>query len=100
MVQACRRRRIKCGEERPTCGNCVKSKRQCEGYNQRVIFKDPLSTYRVPSSSTQINTTFSARVVPGGQSASQQSQFHHVQHTSQTSLSNLAGNRSSSSEGQ
>lgn len=37
----CRKRRIKCGEERPTCGNCIKSKRQCEGYNQRVIFKTP-----------------------------------------------------------
>ncbi|KAL7270910.1 hypothetical protein RUND412_006366 [Rhizina undulata] len=35
----CRKRRIKCGEERPTCANCIKSKRLCEGYNQRVIFK-------------------------------------------------------------
>ncbi|KAL8789171.1 MAG: hypothetical protein Q9213_001278 [Squamulea squamosa] len=38
----CRRRRIKCGEERPTCNNCVKSKRNCEGYTPRVIFKDPI----------------------------------------------------------
>ncbi|KAL8698131.1 MAG: hypothetical protein Q9201_006739 [Fulgogasparrea decipioides] len=38
----CRQRRIKCGEERPTCNNCVKSKRNCEGYTPRVIFKDPL----------------------------------------------------------
>ncbi|RPA90896.1 hypothetical protein L873DRAFT_1716214, partial [Choiromyces venosus 120613-1] len=30
----CRKRRIKCGEERPTCANCIKSKRGCEGYNQ------------------------------------------------------------------
>jgi hypothetical protein len=35
----CRKRRIKCGEERPICTNCVRSKRQCEGYNQRIIFK-------------------------------------------------------------
>ncbi|KAF3906379.1 hypothetical protein ABW20_dc0104542 [Dactylellina cionopaga] len=35
----CRKRRIKCGEERPTCNNCVKSKRVCEGYSQRVVFK-------------------------------------------------------------
>ncbi|KAF2124986.1 hypothetical protein P153DRAFT_360618 [Dothidotthia symphoricarpi CBS 119687] len=41
----CRKRRIKCGEERPTCGNCIKSKRQCEGYNQRVIFKTPLADW-------------------------------------------------------
>ncbi|KAL8769750.1 MAG: hypothetical protein Q9209_004366 [Squamulea sp. 1 TL-2023] len=38
----CRKRRIKCGEERPTCNNCVKSKRNCEGYTPRVIFKDPI----------------------------------------------------------
>ncbi|KAL1598722.1 hypothetical protein SLS60_007863 [Paraconiothyrium brasiliense] len=41
----CRKRRIKCGEERPTCANCIKSKRQCEGYNQRVIFKPPLGDW-------------------------------------------------------
>lgn len=43
---ACRKRRIKCGEERPTCNNCIKSKRACEGYNQRVVFK-----YQDPSDS-------------------------------------------------
>ncbi|KAF2636770.1 hypothetical protein P280DRAFT_492759 [Massarina eburnea CBS 473.64] len=41
----CRKRRIKCGEERPTCANCIKSKRQCEGYNQRVIFKPPMGNW-------------------------------------------------------
>ncbi|KAK6828625.1 hypothetical protein PG987_011966 [Apiospora arundinis] len=41
----CRKRRIKCDEGRPTCNNCIKSKRQCEGYNQRVIFKDPLGAF-------------------------------------------------------
>ncbi|KAL8829206.1 MAG: hypothetical protein Q9170_006275 [Blastenia crenularia] len=49
----CRRRRIKCGEERPTCNNCVKSKRNCEGYTPRVIFKDPLGAYRPSANSTQ-----------------------------------------------
>ncbi|TVY64287.1 putative transcriptional regulatory protein, partial [Lachnellula suecica] len=44
--RTCRKRRIKCGEERPTCQNCIKSKRNCEGYNQRVVFKDPLNLYR------------------------------------------------------
>ncbi|KAK2759507.1 hypothetical protein FQN54_002986 [Arachnomyces sp. PD_36] len=39
----CRRRRIKCGEERPVCQNCIKSKRECEGYTQRVISRHPLS---------------------------------------------------------
>ncbi len=42
----CRRRRIKCGEERPVCRNCVKSKRSCEGYNQRVVFKPPSFDFR------------------------------------------------------
>lgn len=35
----CRRRRIKCGEERPICNNCTKSKRSCEGYAQRLNWK-------------------------------------------------------------
>ncbi|KAK5138154.1 hypothetical protein LTR08_004849 [Meristemomyces frigidus] len=42
----CRKRRIKCGEERPVCGNCVKSKRHCEGYSQRVTFKPPTFEFR------------------------------------------------------
>ncbi|KAH9829067.1 Fungal specific transcription factor domain [Teratosphaeria destructans] len=42
----CRKRRIKCGEERPVCKNCIKSKRHCEGYNQRVIFRPPTFDYR------------------------------------------------------
>lgn len=45
-VLACRKRRIKCGEERPTCANCIKSKRSCEGYAPRLTFKDPLGAYR------------------------------------------------------
>ena len=42
----CRKRRIKCGEERPICKNCVKSKRHCDGYNQRVVFKPPTIDFR------------------------------------------------------
>ncbi|KAJ5780286.1 hypothetical protein N7457_005446 [Penicillium paradoxum] len=41
----CRKRRIKCGEEKPICTNCVKSKRICEGYAQRVIFKNPIGIF-------------------------------------------------------
>ncbi|EPE31307.1 Zn2/Cys6 DNA-binding protein [Glarea lozoyensis ATCC 20868] len=47
----CRKRRIKCGEERPTCHNCTKSKRKCEGYIKQVVFKDPINTYKPPVSS-------------------------------------------------
>ncbi|KAF1811921.1 hypothetical protein P152DRAFT_381794, partial [Eremomyces bilateralis CBS 781.70] len=49
----CRKRRIKCGEEKPVCGNCIKSKRHCEGYNQRVIFKPPIDNW---PSNTGIHT--------------------------------------------
>ncbi|KAK5651568.1 hypothetical protein OQA88_11933 [Cercophora sp. LCS_1] len=41
----CRKRRIKCDEGKPTCNNCIKSKRQCEGYNQRLTFKEPLGSF-------------------------------------------------------
>ncbi|KXG46277.1 uncharacterized protein PGRI_051330 [Penicillium griseofulvum] len=41
----CRKRRIKCGEEKPICTNCVKSKRLCEGYAQRVVFKNPIGIF-------------------------------------------------------
>ncbi|KAK1755753.1 fungal transcriptional regulatory-like protein [Echria macrotheca] len=44
----CRKRRIKCDEGKPTCNNCIKSKRQCEGYNQRLTFKEPLGFYPQP----------------------------------------------------
>ncbi|KAJ8611842.1 hypothetical protein MRB53_037755 [Persea americana] len=42
----CRRRRIKCGEERPICRNCIKSKRHCDGYNPRVSFRPNDFDYR------------------------------------------------------
>ncbi|QYS93483.1 Zn(2)-C6 fungal-type domain-containing protein [Trichoderma simmonsii] len=44
----CRRRRIKCDEGRPICHNCIKSRRDCEGYSQRVIFKEPLGSFSSP----------------------------------------------------
>ncbi|KAL2830177.1 hypothetical protein BJY01DRAFT_120520 [Aspergillus pseudoustus] len=45
----CRQRRIKCGEEKPICKNCTKSKRECKGYAQRLIFKNPLGIPGVPN---------------------------------------------------
>jgi len=41
----CRKRRIKCGEEKPTCNNCTKSKRQCDGYNQTVNSKPTIGDW-------------------------------------------------------
>ena len=56
MVEACRTRR-------------TKSKRQCEGYNQRVVFKDPLSAYR-PSFAGVAHVSFGpVTVLPSGRHA-------------------------------
>ncbi|KAH9887097.1 hypothetical protein F4778DRAFT_757188 [Xylariomycetidae sp. FL2044] len=41
----CRRRRIKCDEGTPTCNNCMKSKRHCDGYQKGFVFKDPLGAF-------------------------------------------------------
>ena len=43
----CRKRRIKCTEERPVCGNCVKSKRSCKGYAPRLTFKESIPRVQV-----------------------------------------------------
>ncbi|KAF2725955.1 hypothetical protein K431DRAFT_280682 [Polychaeton citri CBS 116435] len=55
----CRRRRIKCGEERPICKNCVKSKRHCEGYTPRVTFRPPSFDFR-PVANGAAQITFQA----------------------------------------
>ncbi|KAL9083948.1 MAG: hypothetical protein Q9165_008291 [Trypethelium subeluteriae] len=44
----CRKRRLKCGEERPLCRNCLKSKRACEGYHHGIIFKSGNIDMRSP----------------------------------------------------
>ncbi|PWY86946.1 hypothetical protein BO70DRAFT_386215 [Aspergillus heteromorphus CBS 117.55] len=59
----CRQRRIKCGEEKPTCNNCIKSKRDCKGYGPRLVFKDPLGITGPGTSSQQ--TTFNTQKPPG-----------------------------------
>lgn len=59
----CRKRRIKCDEERPICKNCIKSKRHCEGYNQRVIFKPPAFDYHNVGNGSA-HFTFQAGPVP------------------------------------
>ncbi|KAK7733459.1 hypothetical protein SLS57_000474 [Botryosphaeria dothidea] len=66
----CRKRRIKCGEERPICNNCIKSKRHCEGYNQRVIFKPPIGDW--PGSAPANTLPFHSGVIPGGRPVFQQ----------------------------
>ncbi|CZR52366.1 uncharacterized protein PAC_02243 [Phialocephala subalpina] len=36
----CRKRRVKCDQGRPSCGQCTKSKRQCTGYQRNRHFKN------------------------------------------------------------
>lgn len=59
----CRRRRIKCDEGKPICRNCQKSRRQCEGYNQRVVFKPADFQYLGPHGAATI--TFHTSMLPG-----------------------------------
>src|SRR5205814_8786156 len=81
------------GAQRPTCANCIKSKRHCEGYNQRVIFKDPLSIIRNPSSTAAANHSYRGGPSKGRTSTLQYSQFSNVllpqqtQHTSHPTIS-------------
>jgi hypothetical protein len=71
----CRKRRIKCGEERPTCVNCIKSKRHCDGYNQRIVFKPPNSwADGLPGNIT--TNPFSSTSVPAAQRGSHSSLAH------------------------
>ncbi|PYI08212.1 hypothetical protein BO78DRAFT_77524 [Aspergillus sclerotiicarbonarius CBS 121057] len=57
----CRQRRIKCGEEKPICNNCIKSKRECKGYVPRLVFKDPLG---IAGTITSQQATFSTQTLP------------------------------------
>lgn len=84
VLPACRRRRIKCGEEKPVsarcrpqffflthpkfCKNCIKSKRECAGYVQPLVYKqqqglsgqEPGSRSSVSDGDFQFNEAFSA----------------------------------------
>lgn len=61
----CRKRRIKCGEERPICNNCIKSKRHCEGYNQRVVFKPPTMDWRTAQPGAADMIPYHSGIIPG-----------------------------------
>ncbi|EEB05902.2 transcription factor [Schizosaccharomyces japonicus yFS275] len=48
----CRKRRIKCDEKKPVCYNCIKSKRQCEGYTHVLRSSGVVdATRKIPISS-------------------------------------------------
>ncbi|KAF2452751.1 hypothetical protein BDY21DRAFT_375323 [Lineolata rhizophorae] len=60
----CRKRRIKCGEERPICNNCVKSRRTCEGYNPRIVFRPPMSDWPMDAGPTS-TIPYHTAMMPG-----------------------------------
>ncbi|KAJ8124480.1 hypothetical protein O1611_g9160 [Lasiodiplodia mahajangana] len=37
--KTCRRKKVKCDEQKPRCGQCRKGVRECEGYDQPTIFR-------------------------------------------------------------
>ncbi|KAF3919382.1 hypothetical protein ABW21_db0205966 [Orbilia brochopaga] len=70
-----KRTKTGCLKERPTCNNCVKSKRVCEGYSQRVVFKlgglgpeeaqlDPMGFYGYPEQQMPYNMSASDPALP------------------------------------
>lgn len=68
----CKKRRIKCDEQKPECLNCIKSKRVCEGYRPKFEFRDGLN-----------NNTKIGKLVNGMvQQQGQQGQPHHHSHSS------------------
>ncbi|ROT42725.1 hypothetical protein SODALDRAFT_269630 [Sodiomyces alkalinus F11] len=88
--QMCRSRRIKCDENKPTCNQCAKSRRQCPGYkdefdlvfrnetkaterrvqkaNRKVLTKpkdiDPSSATHAEAEATKVFTSTAAAIVP------------------------------------
>ncbi|KAI9704726.1 MAG: hypothetical protein M1836_006506 [Candelina mexicana] len=85
----CRKRRIKCGEERPICNNCIKSKRSCEGYNQRVIFKNPMNAFRTVGGLTPQASVNGTQVRRSGAPTETSQQSNHSQTTSSANQASL-----------
>lgn len=40
--RTCRRRRVKCDEQRPVCGHCRRLKLDCEGYDALIQWMRPI----------------------------------------------------------
>lgn len=73
----CRRRRIKCDEIKPICGNCHKSRRQCEGYNQRPLFRPTDIQYLGPYGAASI--TFHTSMLLAGNATPPLAEGHSPQ---------------------
>jgi hypothetical protein len=44
--RTCRRRRVKCDEQKPTCGHCERLKLECEGYDALLQWLRPVESSR------------------------------------------------------
>ena len=87
---------VRCDEERPNCSNCVKSRRRCEGYAPRHIFKDPLGNYRshLPresepfqaSDDNQVPDTEACSLSPDESSANSETQYGYDSISRETSV--------------
>jgi hypothetical protein len=60
----CRKRRIRCGLQRPQCSNCIKSNRICTGYQRERVFIVNQTEYRAPSSTRTTQTASSKSSEP------------------------------------
>jgi len=49
----CRKRHVRCGEERPSCQICVKTGRGCELYAPAIVHKSPLGSIRYSDQTQQ-----------------------------------------------
>ncbi|PHH90265.1 hypothetical protein CDD83_4135 [Cordyceps sp. RAO-2017] len=66
--ETCRRRRVKCSNERPHCRNCVNSGRQCEGYERERVFitGTPENKGRVASHPKRTGSASRSKAKPAG----------------------------------
>lgn len=53
----CRKRKIKCSLERPACGQCQRTKRECSGYAKSTIFLNTSSKTHALQSREVLNIT-------------------------------------------
>ncbi|KAJ2996090.1 hypothetical protein NUW58_g1084 [Xylaria curta] len=51
--KTCRRKKIKCDEQKPGCGQCRRGVRECEGYDQPTIFRHSSAADFVDTSCSQ-----------------------------------------------
>ncbi|KAK5625075.1 hypothetical protein RRF57_000791 [Xylaria bambusicola] len=56
--RTCRRKKIKCDEQRPRCGQCRKGVRECEGYDHSTVFRNSFADNFTITPDTQRQEAF------------------------------------------